>query len=62
MEKNGNTLAPGDTVFQAVSGQKVAASRQGKVSTVDTDQEIVLVKWADTGGQNWVPLRELIRE
>jgi len=61
MEKNGNTLAPGDKVAFATNGEKLAGSREGKVVTVDPAQEIVLVKWAD-GTQAWTPFSQVIRE
>jgi hypothetical protein len=64
MEKNGNTLAPGDRVNWIGAGQKQAsegtprALDKGEVLDVDTDEQTVLVKFANS--QRWVPLAEVV--
>ncbi len=64
MEKNGNTLAPGDSVVYTgdpASGTKLASSRQsGTVVTVDIESEQALVKFAHY--ERLVPLGSLERQ
>lgn len=61
MEKNGNTLAPGDQVYIAGLGHKIAsdAREKGKIVDVDVDSQTALVKVGNN--QRWIPLNELER-
>lgn len=63
MEKNGNTLAPGDKVLytgRAAHGVKLAASRErGEVEDVDPDTGDVRVKFAHH--TTWVAMSDLER-
>jgi hypothetical protein len=60
MEKNGNTLAPGDKVQYVGRGTKLAATRErGEVKDVDVDEQSVLVKFAHH--EAWLPFAELER-
>jgi hypothetical protein len=58
MEKNGNTLAPGDLVSRRDRGTKQAsANESGEVLDVDTDKQLVRVKWAHSDA--WVDFSTL---
>lgn len=60
MEKNGNTLAPGDPVARRDRGTKIASANDvGKVLDVDTDKQLVRVKWAHA--EAWVDFSALER-
>lgn len=60
MEKNGNTLSPGNKVVRRdATGTKTASPEGvGEVQMVDIPEEHVLVKWA-SGSEEWVPLAKL---
>ena len=60
MEKNGNTIAKGDTVIYAPGGTKTASAQRGEVLDVDPSQELVRVRWEQGQTDEWIQLNSLL--
>lgn len=60
MEKNGNTLAPGDPVVIRGGNTKLASAGTVTLETIDTDNGLAQIKLA-SGETTWVDLSELER-
>lgn len=62
MEKNGNTLAPGDLVA-IYPGEKVAWAKReyGTIEVVDVDKGLVKVVHTLGTGVEWVPFDKVVK-
>jgi hypothetical protein len=60
MEKNGNTLAPGDPVVIRSANSKLASESRAELVSIDPDTQRATIKYA-SGVEAFVDLGELER-